>query len=366
MKFFIQKEKLLYALQTVQKAVSIKNPLLALTGIYFNCQNGVLTVAGSDFDLSIRYIIPIEVEEEGSIILPARYILELARRLPNTLISLEANLQNNQVCIKYGDSQFNISGYNATDFLLFQIPDPIFSFMIDAEKLKSSFKQILFALSMDNNRPVFTGVFWEIKDNNLTVVATDTYRMAINKTFVDLEDSMGIIIPGKAIHELIRNSDFKGDIKVIVGRTHVTFMGENTTFIVKLISGKFPSYQQVIPKDFSTDVQIEVKDFLSSAERVALLAGENNSTVNLLVDENKLVLTIKSETAWIREELDAKIDGLKVEIAYNIKYLCDVLRAIQEDILTLKITGPFTPSLFKAEGNEEFVSILVPVKINND
>ncbi len=367
MKLFIHRDNFLNALQIVQRAV--KNSLTNSGGIFFQAKENQLTLIASDPDLFIRCQTEAQIEQEGSILLPARYITDFAKRLPNTLLQIESNLENTQLKIQYGNSEFNLNAYNAESFPEFVLPEAVFSFEIEAEKLKDIFKQVLFAASNDISQPVFTGVLLEIEDNLLTAVTTDSYRMAIRKSILDFAapEKIKIIIPAKTIGEFIRTSDFRKQIQVTIGARHLVLASEKTIFIIRLIAGKYPSYQQVIPKEFSAQAVLNRNEFLDSAERVALLAGEKKSNVQLSLNQAGLTLTIRAESGWIREELETEFSGQDLEIGYNVKFLNDILRVLESEKIYLKPSGPYSPSIFQAleeTEKEQFLAILVPVKIN--
>ncbi len=368
MKLFIHRDNFLNALQIVQRAV--KNSLTNSGGIFFQAKEQQLTLTASDPDLFIRCQTEAQIESEGSILLSARYITDFAKRLPNTLLRIESNQDNTQLKIQYGNSEFNINAYDAEDFPEFSLPRAVFSFEIEAEKLKNIFKQVLFAASNDLNQTVFTGILLEIEDNLLTAVTTDSYRMAIRKSLLDFStpEKIKIIIPAKTISEFIRTGDFKKQMQVIIGANHLVLASEKTVFIIRLIAGKYPAYQQVIPREFSAQAIINRSDFLEAAERVALLAGEKKSNVQLDLNQSDLVLTTKAESGWIREELESENNGEELTIGYNVKFLSEILRVLESEKIYFKPSGAYSPSIFQATEEaekEQFLAILVPVKLDN-
>ncbi len=368
MKFFINKENLLFAIQSVQRAVSQKSPLPILTGIKFSCEEDKLVLSATDFEISVRCAVPATVEESGSLVIPAKYITEFARRLPDSIIEFEAVPDSTMAVIRYSDSEFNINGYDASEFPSFVIPEEEFSFKLDADLFKEIIKQVTFAVSTEESRPVFTGVLFEIVASRLTIVATDTFRLALRHTAINEEtpELINVIVPGKTLNELARTADPKSIVEVIIGKTHAAFITGETQIIARLIPGKFPSYRQVIPNQFISEIKISLKDFLESAERVALLAGENNLLVSLYIRENHVVLNMRSETGWIREEIKSEVNGDKLEISFNVRYLCDVLRSINYEQLVVRLTGPLTPALIIPEDNKDYLSILVPARLSRE
>lgn len=368
MKFFINKENLLYGIQSVQRAVSMKSPLPVLTGILFQCYDDKLKLSATDYELSIYCTIPAVVEEPGAMVLPSKYITEFSRRLPDTKIEFETAGHGNMTTIRYGQSEFNINGYNPEDFPVINLPEEDFSFSLTADMCKEAAKQLTFAVSNDDSRPVFTGVLFEIEGSQLTMVATDTFRLALRKISIEsiAPELINVIIPGKTLNELVKLLGQSSDVRVIIGKTHAAFITEDTAIISRLIAGRFPSYRQVIPTSFVTELKLSLKGLLEAAERASLLAGERSSLVNFKASGENVILNVRSETGWIHEEVPASVSGESMEITFNVRYLCDVLRAINFERLLIKFTGILTPALITAEDTEDYISILVPARQNRE
>lgn len=368
MKFFINKDNLLYGIQNVQRAVSLKSPLPVLTGILFQCYDNKLKLSATDFEMSIYCTVPAVVEEPGELVLPARYITEFSRRLPDTTITFEKASHGQMATIRYGQSEFNINGYSTDDFPSLDLPGEEFSFNLSAELCKEIIKQVIFATSSDDARPVFTGVFFEIENNQLTLVATDTFRLALRRVSIDAcaQELINVIIPGKTLTELLRLPGQNSAIKVIIGKSHAAFVAEDTVIIARLVSGRFPSYRQVIPSTFVTELKISLKEFLESAERASLLAGERSSLVNFAARGESVVLNVRSETGWIHEKVPAAVSGENMDITFNVRYLCDVLKSINFERLLIRLTGSLTPALITGEDKDDYMSILVPARQNKE
>lgn len=369
MKFLISKEKLHFAIQNVQRAISPRSPLPILTGILFSCSNdGVLKLSATDMELSINCSVPATVIEPGTMVIPARYIAEFSKKLPDIPIEFEKIGGGNLATIRYGQSEFNINGYSSSDFPSFQIPDAEFSFSIKSEEFKNIAKKVTYALSGDDARPVFTGVLMEIDGVGVTMVATDTFRMAMKKFSIETApgDIINVIVPGKTLNETVRVLGAADDLKITLSNNHIMFETEDTVITSRLISGRFPSYRQVIPNSFSCTVNVSIRELLDSADRASLLAGERNSLIVFQTRSEGIVISVRSENGWIREDVPAAVEGENMDMLLNVRYLCDVLRSCEDDDISIKLTGTYTPALLTPPGDSQYVSIIVPARTSKE
>lgn len=368
MKFFINKENLQYAIQNVQRAISVKSPKPILTGILFKCENGMLELTATDMELSVRCSVPAEINEPGSLVVPARYISDFARKLPDLPIEFETIGGSSLATIRYGQSEFNINGYNSLDFPSFPTPEGQFSFEMDAVELVNNIKKVIYASSNDDARPVFTGVLLEIKGEEATMVATDTFRLAVKRfvTGTPSAELINVIIPGKALNEVVRTMGSGEKVAVTISQNHIMFETENLLITSRLISGRFPSYRQVIPENFNCIVKAPVKETLDAADRASLLAGERNSLILFQTRSEGIVISVKTETGWIREDIPAQVEGEDLDILFNVRYLSDVLKTCETGEIEMKITGVYTPALMCPPGTDDYVSIIVPARISKE
>lgn len=365
MKFLIKKNDLIFGLQNVQRAISTRSPLPVLSGIHFCChENNLLSLFTTDMEISITSSVPVESIEQGSVVIPSRYIIDFAKRLPDVPIEFETVENTDLVTIRYGNSEFNINGYSAADFPSFPIPDEEFSFIMNSDKLKDIIKKINYALSHDNNRPVFTGVLLEIDGVLATMVSTDTFRMAIKKFEIEKPAPflINIIIPGKTLNESFRIMGGQESIKIIISKNHIAFENENTKIVSRLVPGRFPSYRQVVPTDFCCTLNVSIKEFLDAAERSSFLAGEKNSLIMFQTKKDGVVISVRSQNGWIREEILTVVEGENLDIIFNVRYICDVLKSCDGEQLSVKITGPYTPAILTPPDDIDYFSIIVPAR----
>lgn len=364
MKFFISKENLQYAIQNVQRAISARSPLPVLTGILFKCDDGVLKLTATDMDISIMSSVPVEVEKSGGIIIPAKYISEFAKKLPDKTIEFESISEGQMVTVRYGQSEFTVNGFNPEDFPQMKVTEEEFRFVISSDIFKEIIKKVIYAVSHDDSRPIFTGVLLEIDGEEAVMVSTDTFRLAFKKFKINSSSSeiINTVIPGKALNEVLRIMGGNEDINVILYKNHIVFETEDKKIISRLIPGKFPSYRQVIPTNFNCIIKAPVNELLEAADRASLLAGEKNSLVMFKSTEEGVLISVRAESGWIREDVPAKVEGDKYDILFNVRYLWDAIKAHDGEEIIIKLTGNYTPALLESSQDEGHISIIVPAR----
>lgn len=369
MKIVTSKETLNNAIQVVQRAVSIRNPLPILAGIKFETLEDRVFLTATDLDIGIRCSFPAEILEQGTVVLPAKYISELVRRLPEAPVFIEADPTTGSAKVQYGQSETRINGYPPEEFPEFPIPAGINTFALPGDLLKEVVRQVVFAAGNDENRPVFMGVLLEINGGELQVVATDTYRLAWRK--VKLENceelDINLIIPGKTLNELARIiSSYDQKIEITVAKNQILFVADNVWLISRLIDGQFPKYKQVIPKNYDLRVRLKTKELLDAAERASLLAREGSPVIKLQVNQDMLVVSAASEAGRVHEELSVFQEGEPLQVAFNARYLGDVLKIIGTDEIMFEFTGPLSPGIIKPVGDIEYLSLLLPVRLREE
>lgn len=366
MKIICTKQNLSYGVQVVQKAVSSKNPLPILSGILLQTEGDKLKLSATDLDLGIQCIIPVQTVEEGAIVLPARYLGEIVRRLPDVPIQIEIEEGSYSAMIKYGQSELNINGFPADEFpVLPTISDEI-NFAISEEIFKEMVRQVIFAIYTNENRPVYTGVLMELSATNLTLVATDTHRLALRK--LSLPESKGdraIIIPGKTLNELSRIIGAPDrQVQVSVTENQILFTMEDTILISRLIDGQFPNYLQVIPQGYKSRLRFRGKDLLEATERASLLAKAGAQVVKLSIEDNLLIITANTEVGRIYEEVPVYLEGESMQVAFNAAYLIEILKAVNSEEIYFELSGPLAPGIIRPVDKDDYLALILPVRTN--
>jgi len=366
MKFISNKEKLTNTIQVVQRAVSLKNPLPILSGIKFETEEERVSLTATDLDIGICCSFPAEILEPGAAVLPAKYIGDLVRRLPDLPIFFELDRDTGGVNVRYGQSEAVINGFPVEEFPEFPIPESEINFSVPETVLKEVIKQVVYAADTDENRPIYTGVFFEINGSFAQVVATDTHRLAWRRLPLDNFENIDInfLIPGKTLNDLSKIiGEAERSVKVTVAETQVLFATDDICLISRLIDGKFPSYRHVIPGEHISKARLKTRDLEEATERASLLARDGFPVVKMDIGENSLVVSINTEAGRVREEMPIHMDGEPVQIAFNARYLGDVLKVIGSEEVIMEFTGPLSPGIFRPSGNKEYFSLILPVRL---
>ncbi|AEG13652.1 DNA polymerase III, beta subunit [Desulfofundulus kuznetsovii DSM 6115] len=365
MKFTTNKSTLTYATGTVQKAVSPRSPLPILSGILFEVHGDQLTVTGSDTELTVQCTVNVETEKEGSIVLPIRYIADLVRYLPDVPIQFHTLPESTSTTIIYGASQVNIHGFEPEQYPRLPAMEKGVSFSLPQNILRDMLRQVLFAVSTDETRPIFTGVLMQVEGSQLRLVATDTYRLAVRRFQLEQEPEQQInaVIPGKTLNEVARlTGGTEDEITIICGENHVFFLTGTLKIASRLIAGQYPPYEQVIPREFITRTRLATREILEATERASLLVREGYPVVQFSLQENGCVVSVQTQVGWIREEVSGIVEGEPLEIWFNARYMGESLRALGSEELSLELTGPLSAAVLRPAGEENYLSLLLPAK----
>ncbi|MGQ9557914.1 MAG: DNA polymerase III subunit beta [Desulfurispora sp.] len=406
MRLSTAKESLIQGLQIAARGVSPRSPMAVLAGIYFDCRGGQLMLRSTDLDFSVQCLVPAQVLEEGSTVIPAKYITDFTRLLPDGRMEITVDEVTNIASITYGNSEFNINCYHPADFPEQSLPVLEQSLTLSSDRFRQAVRQVIFAVSSQDSRPVFTGVLLEIRPDSLTMVATDTFRLAVKRLALGENEEAGavkqpaegdaaaagppgenagppgaglaelleesdplaeIIVPARTLQEASRIAASAEKISLSYSATHVAFSTGDITISSRLIKGKFPPFRQIIPLRQPTVVRLNTAALLSAAERCSLLAVDTNPAVGFIMNQDSVTVNIKSETGWIREELPAELSGPPLQTYFNVKYLSDMLKAVPGENIALHFEDPVSPVLVLADQAEglDFLSILVPAYPKN-
>lgn len=366
MKIVCSKENLLSGVQVVQRAVSSKNPLPILSGILIQTHEKGLKLAATDLEIGIECIIPVTVIEAGEVVLPAKYFSEIVRKLPDVKIEIETNQENNSTIIKYAQSEFNINGFSAAEFPMLPQIEGIYNYHVKADLLKNMIRQVIFATSNDENRPIFTGVLFELEEQELKLVTTDTHRLAFRRASLNNSNDQGcqFIIPGKTLNELSRIiSSEEENISINFNESQVLFESSNISLVSRLIEGQYPNYRQVIPSGHTSVIRIKTRELQESVERASLLADIGNNVIKIQVEQEKMVINSTAvEIGRVHEEIAIYLEGEVTNISFNARYLMDVLKVVDAEEINIELTGSLSPGIIKPVSNDNYLYLLLPVR----
>ncbi|NLO97220.1 MAG: DNA polymerase III subunit beta [Peptococcaceae bacterium] len=364
MKIICSRENLLLGVNTVQRAVATKNTMPILQGIKLKTENSSLWFEATDLEIGVRCKIPMEVKEEGEVVLPAKLFSEFVRKLPDSDIIMESI--DNNVAIYYNNSNFVINGYNPEEYPEIAYINSAETIEIPAAVFKKMIRQTIFACAVEETRPVFTGILVEVENENMSLVSTDSHRLAYSKVILpNNEKNFKGIIPSKTMQELLRLLDDDEILTVQYNNSKIIFKFNSCQILTRLIDGQFPNYQQVIPQSCNTKLLVNCKNLLDTVERASLLSRDNYLKINNVrfnIEDSILNVNQYSEMGKISEKIEIEKEGENVAISFNAKYIIDVLRTIDTENIVLEASGSYSPCVFRPENEQNYLYLLLPLR----
>lgn len=354
------------AVLRVVKAVSTKstNPLLEC--IKLKAKEDYLLLSATDTELSIEKKIRAEIKIEGETLVAGRLFADFVKKLSNEQIEIN-NTDNGMLKISYMDSEGKLASLSAEDFPVFAQINNSESFTIGACHFKEAVSKVSFAAATEDTRPILKGVLLEINENILTTVALDGYRLAkCTKTVKNVtSNNLKAIVPARTLSEIIKFiGDGEEDITIYTEKNHIMVNIDNTVIISRLLAGEFINYKLIIPNEFSSTVTLEKKLFENSLERASILSkSDKNNLVKLDVKEKLMTITSNSEDGNIKENIAVNLNGKDMLIAFNAKYLSEAVKNLSSEYLSINFTSSVTPCVILPSGSEEFLYLILPVRI---
>ena len=367
MKIKFNKENLVKATQILSTVVTTKTPLVILNNVLMETvSEKEVKLSATDLEVSVSIKIPAEVTEQGCITIPAKKFNDIIREIPDKdPIQLDVK-KNNNIIIESGQCFFKLIGLPKDDFP--RIPD-----LEKAEEIKISleaFSNMLdltsFSVSYDDTRPSLKGVLFIIKDNTITLVATDGRRLAKikDKTLSNLKTEYKAIVPTKTIQELSRSLSREQEIKIYLDSNQIGFSFNGITIISRLIEGNFPDYNQIIPKEVETQLKINREQLFSAVKRTSLLTTHISQKIRMDLFKNKIVVLGSSvELGEAKEEIEIEKQEKEMSIAVNPNYLTDVLKNIPTEDVLLELTETEKPMALKIDGMD-YIYVVMPMKLD--
>ncbi len=364
MKLFCSKNDLLEGIFTVQKAVPTRTTLPILYGILLDCRGETLTLRGTDLNMGIECTVNSKVTDKGWVVLDSRLFGEIVRRFPPEDVEITV-LEDSSVEIKCANSFFRLQGHPGDEFpQLPQINDED-GLKMPQNILKDAIRQIVFACAIEETRPILTGALMECSFGSMVLAALDGFRLAIKTLNIEgIHGDMSSVIPAKTLNEVQRIlNDTQRDVYITPAGNHILFTIDGTRVISRLLEGEFIDYRQIIPEEYNTSLRLKREKLLESCERASLMAREGkNNLIKLNITEKQLVITSNAEIGNVREEIPIEAEGAELEIAFNSKYLIDVLRIIEDEYLRIEFTTNVSPCIIKARDSEDYIYLLLPVR----
>ena len=368
MKFSCYKNDLTEALQFVIRAVAVKPMTPVLAGIYLKAEGSMLELQANNFSTGIITRIPVNTEISGETVVSGKRFQEFVRNMPDDTITFNDETDSNTLTIESGGATIDLLTMPANDFPKVKTPETDSSFKIRTTALRNLIRKTVFAVAKDETRPVFTGCAFELKGDKISLVATNTHRLALateslNETYNDCN----FVVPAETLRGLmlrIDPKDVENYITVSYSTRYLTFEFDNVFVNSRLIEGQFPPYDRVIPQSSMTRVNVDVSEFKNAVELVALMSRETEyNTVKFVFGNGGVEISSNSpEVGGAVKNVEAQIDGDDLEISFNVDYIADVIRVIDSPRVNIALNDKYSPAAFTEPENDSYVYVATPVR----
>jgi len=371
MKFICERETILKGINSVINGVSSKTTLPILEGILIQTNDNEIKLTSYDLEIGIEYILEANVIEQGSTVVNAIMFSEIIRKLPNSEIQIKMN-EKNLLEIECEGSLYKLATMNPEEFPELPRINIANSVKLDQTTLKNMIRKTIFAVSTEENRPIFTGSLFEVENNKLNIVAVDGYRLAVKSKEVDETNNFSCVIPGKTLNEVnkIINDSFDM-ITVGIERNQALFEMENCKIVTRLLDGTFLKYSNTIPQNWETRIKVNKNMLQNCFERILLISSssiekEKKYPVKINVEVGKITISCSNQTGDAKEEIIAETEGKDLEIGFNPKFFLDSLKAIDDEEVYIEFGTNRSPCILKSvEENGDYIYMILPIKMKD-
>jgi len=367
MKLTCLQENLNKGLSIVGRAVATRTTLPMTNNVLLVTENERLKLVATNLELAISCWIPAKVEEAGAIAVPARLLTEFVGSLPADSVEMSISPKAKTMEVKCARYKANISGFEAKDFPPIPNVNEGIATRIKMDDLRQAIAHVVFAAATEESRPVLTGVDAHFEGELLTLAAADGLRLAVYK--LPLANAVGqtveVIVPAKSFAELNRMASEKDEeVEILVNpnKSHALFRLKSVEIVSSLVQGTFPKYEQLIPQSCTTKVEVDAQEFARATRTASIFARNGSGIVRVMAGDSKVTISAKSEEIGEDTgELDAKVDGDDAKIAFNGKYLMDVLGVLDQSRVVLEVTTPSSPGVIKPVGADNYIHVVMPM-----
>ena len=369
MKITCYKDKILKAINSVVKGVASKTTMPILEGILIQTNENEIKLTTYDLEIGIEYIMECEVEKHGSTVVNAIMFSEIIRKLPDTEIKITLN-ENNLLVIECEGSLYKLATMNPEEFPELPKINIENSITIEQNSLKNIIRKTIFAVSGEENRPIFTGCLFEIKNNRLNVVAVDGFRLAWKYIFLNEKvNDFTAVIPGKTLNEInkILIDSFE-NVKIGVSKNQALFEMDNCKIVTRLLDGEFLKYSNVIPQNWETRIRVNKNMIQDCFERISLISAstmekEKKYPVKILVEIGKVTISCTNQTGDAKEEIYVSTEGKNIEAGFNPKYFLDALKAIDDEEIFIDFGTNISPCVIRPIDEGNYTYMILPIRL---
>ena len=369
MKLSVMQENMARGLSVVSRAVSNRSTLPVLANVLLKTEDAGLKLTATNLEIGITYWVPGKIETDGATTVPAKLLTDLVNSLPaGDRVDLE--LQAGDVLhLRCGRFESHIKGIDADEFPAIGAAGERPTTRIAQNVLRRALAETAFAAASDEARPILTGVLAKFEGDQLTLAAADNYRIAVKTIpILDAVPETSVVVPARALNELARIlADVEDPVEVVLagGRNQILFHLDGIDLVSRLIDGQFPNYQQVVPQSHTTRAILDREELLRAVRPAALIAHESANIVKLQVNtesEPGITVSANAEVGDHVGQVEAAVEGDGTTIAFNARYLADVLTNVTADQFALELNGPLSPGVFKPVGDDHYIHVVMPVR----
>lgn len=369
MKFICNTKELSSACNNVIRAVSAKVTIPTIEGILVECGSNKLSLTGYDFEFGINTILDVEVVEPGAIVINAKVLCDIIRKLSGDTVTIETN--GLSVLIISGAAQYSITGIDANNYPELPTVNNSIPFEISQKLLYSMVSQTLFAVAdNESSKPVYTGLKFDVEKDKLTLIGVDGFRLAIRKEpIVYSGDELTFIVPKKTVRELIKLIDIDSDdpISIQIGKRHIIFEIGNYSIISRLLDGEFLDYTSALPPVIKTTVLVNTADAINCIERsTPVIENNQKNPIRCLFDNDEMRVSTVSSLGRVIDYTHANTSGDRVEIGFNSKFMLDALNAADTDEVKIELNGPVSPAKIMPLNSDNFLFLVLPMRLRNE
>ncbi|MCG9479108.1 MAG: DNA polymerase III subunit beta [Actinomycetia bacterium] len=369
MKIETTRTDLLNCIMFASRVISSKNTNYVLSGLMMEADQE-LNVYSTDLETNIRTSIKAKIIDKGKLVVPSRILLNILKNFPESKVELEFNQETNQLKITCQKAAFNLNTFPLEEFPQFPEIKKDNSFFIDIKKFKKLVNKTQRSVSNDEGRVILTGVLCEINNSILRMVSTDSYRLSfIEEKLKDLKDNTSVVIPGKVLDNITKTETDDGKLEINIESSQISFgimdkNGFKATIVSRLLTGKFPDYKQLIPKNIKHNILVDREKLLEVVKRISSISQDNIPISLELVDGNMKVFMDIKEVGSSSEDFKVPYGEEKISIAFNPQFLIDGINMIEGKNIILGVEESLKPVLLKQEQNENLFYLLMPIRIS--
>lgn len=380
MKLTMTRHALNEAIQQVSKAVAARTTIPILSGIKIEATYSGITFTASDTDISIQSFIPLEtseftiatIERTGSIVLPAKFFVEMVKKLPHEQVQIEVG-DRFQTMIRSGSTDIQLAGLDPEEFPILPSVSEDETISVPGDLLRDMIRHTVFAVSTNESSPILTGILWSLEEGLFKFVATDRHRLAKSSISVDASDMhlSNIVISGKTLSELAKLiPDQNTTVDIVVADNQILFKLDNVLFYSRMLDGTYPDTSKIIPETFKTELILKTRQLSEAIDRAYLLSREEKTNIVRLatLDDGRSIeiSSSSSEIGKVTEQLETvELTGDPLRIAFNSKFMLDALKVIESEELFIGFTGAMSPIIIRPRDHDQSLHLILPYRTTN-